>query len=93
MNKKTFELGTAVKITTILTVNSPTTCKISIRDSANITKTDEVSMTEDATNIYSYIYQSSVSGVEGEYKIIIDATYGSYTSRAISHFTLIDSVP
>ena len=93
MHKKTFEVGTAVKITTILSINSPTTCKISIRDAANITQIDEVNMTQDNTNIYSYIYQSDVDDIDGEYKIIIDATYGSYTARAISHFIMIDTVP
>jgi len=91
MHKKTFELGTAVKVTTILSLANPTSVKITIKDSANITKTNAISMTQDTTTIFSYIYQSSTTDIDGEYTIIIDAVYGSYNSRAISRFTLVDN--
>ena len=88
---KTFELGTAVKITTILSLPSPTTIKITIKNPANITEVDAVGMTADTTLVYSYIYQTATTDDDGVYKIIIDATYGSYTSRAISEFTMVDT--
>jgi hypothetical protein len=93
MNKQNFELGTAVKITTILSINNPSSCKITIKDASNIAKTTATSMTADAPNIYSFVYQSSVDDVIGEYLIIIDAIYGVYNSRAISYMTFIDSEP
>ena len=93
MHNKTFEIGTAVKITTVLSVDSPTICTITIKDPANITKVNAVSMNGESTNIYSYVYQSSTADLDGDYKIFIDATYGAYNSRAYSTFTLIDNDP
>jgi len=89
--QKTYELGTAIKITTILSLASPTSVKIKIKDAGNSTVVDSVAMTADTTSVYSYIYQSSTTGIEGEYIIIIDAVYGAYNSRAVSNFTLVDN--
>ena len=89
--QKTYELGTAVKITTVLSLPSPTSVKIKIKDASNNVQVDFVSMTADTTTVYSYIYQSSTADDDGEYLVIIDAVYGSYTSRAITNFTLVDN--
>ena len=89
--KKTYELGTAVKITTVLSLPNPTSVKIKIKDASNNTQIDFADMTGDTTTVYSYIYQSSTADDDGEYLIIIDAVYGSYTSRAVANFTLVDS--
>ena len=88
---KLYELGTAVKITTILSEASPTSVSITIKDPANVTKVNAVAMTAATTTIYTYIYQSATTDVDGLYKIIIDAVYGAYTSRAITEFTMTDT--
>jgi predicted site-specific integrase-resolvase len=91
----TFELGTAITITTVLSANDPTSVKITIKDQSNITKVDAVSMVSSSNNVYTYVYQSATTNSDGVYKVIVDAVYSSggnlYTSRAISDFTLIDT--
>ena len=89
--QKTYELGTAVRITTVLSLNSPTSVTIKIKDPGNSVVVNSVAMTADTTSVYSYIYQSSTTGTTGEYIVIIDAVYGSYNSRAVSNFTLVDN--
>jgi len=84
---KNFTLGTAIKITTILSVSNPTSVKITIEDSSDAVKADAVSMTGDTPNVFSYIYQSAETDSEGEYEATIKATYGPYT--AISKQTFI----
>ena len=88
---KTFELGTSIKTTTVLSLASPTSVSITIKNPSNVTEIDEVAMTGDTTTVYTYIYQSATTDIEGVYKVIIDAVYGSYTSRAISEFTMTDT--
>ena len=88
---KEYELGTALRITTVLSLPNPTTVTIKIKDSANLTMVDSADMTADATTAYSYIYQTSTTDTTGDYTVIIDAVYGSYTSRAVSTFTLVDN--
>ena len=97
MNRpQTFELGTALKITTVLSVDNPTSVKITIKNPSNIMMVNAVSMTLAAgsANIYTYVYQSGVDDVDGIYKVIIDAAYTSgvntYTSRVIEEFTTTD---
>lgn len=91
VKNKTYELGTAVKITTILSLANPTSITITIKDCSNVAQVSSVAMTADTTTIYNYIYQSATSGIYGKYTIIIDAVYGAYNSRAISYFTLVDN--
>jgi len=90
-NQKIYELGTAIKITTILSIGSPTSVTIEIKDPGNSTVVASLAMTSETTTVYSYIYQSSTTGTAGEYAVIIDAVYGSYNSRAVSSFTLEDN--
>ena len=88
---KTYELGTAVKITTILSLPSPTSVKITIKNASNQKEIDAADMTQDTTTIFTYIYQSAVADDNGEYTVIIDVVSGALNSRAISRFTLVDN--
>lgn len=90
VKQRTYELGTAIKVVTVLSRSSPTSVVITIKDPSNSVMVNEASMTGDTTSIYSYIYQSSTTDSDGTYKIIIDVTHGSYTSRAISEFIMTD---
>jgi len=91
MKNKTYEIGTTVRITTMLSLPSPQSVKITIKDGGNSIMVSAVDMAADTTSVYSYIYQSSTSHNHGEYLIIIDGVYGAYTYRAISNFTLVDN--
>jgi LEA14-like dessication related protein len=86
--EKIFTLGTAIKITTILSLNNPNSVKITIKDDSGVVKTNEVSMTGDTPNVFSYIYQSLEEDSEGEYEVTIKATYGSYVALSKQYFTL-----
>lgn len=89
MQRIVLKLGTAIKIQTILDQNTPDSVKITIEDSSNNLKVNQANMTSVATNIYQYIWQSSLStDQEGDYYVTIKATYGSYTSAEESVFTL-----
>jgi hypothetical protein len=89
-SKITLKLGTAVKIQTVLSQNDPDGVTIEIEDPSEKVKIDYVAMTKVAPNVYQYIYQSSANDDDGEYKITIKATYGSYTSIEQNYFILED---
>ena len=88
--KQTFLIGTAVKITTTVSRESPTSVTISITDPVSTAKVTLADMTPDTTTVYSYIYQSATTDTEGIYIATIRATYGAYTSLVQETFTLND---
>jgi len=86
-------LGTAVKITTVITVyggGTPSSVKIDIYDPEGTQKITAQSMTSAGGGEYYYIYQSSTSNEPGKYKAIIKAVSGSYTGSSKSEFSLDD---
>jgi hypothetical protein len=85
---KTFLLGTAVKITSILNIDTATTCVIKIVDPKNTTVINNVNMTNDTEKVYSYVYQSASTDTEGVYVITISVTSGGYTTVVQDKFTL-----
>jgi hypothetical protein len=86
--KQTFYLGTAVKITTIINIDTATTAIITIEDPDDIKKVTDATMTKSADGVYSYIYQSTSTDTEGEYIITISITYGGYISVVQDTFIL-----
>lgn len=92
-NPQSFELGTALKITTVLSV-APTSVAITIKNPSNIIMVNAAAMSADTSIVYTYIYQSATTDNDGEYKVIIDATIVSgvntYTSRVIQTFVMTD---
>lgn len=84
-------LGTVVKIQTTISVSgggSPDTVKVTIYNQNNIVLIDGVDMAADGSGVYSYLFQSSTSGLFGIYKVLIVATSGSYTARSKKTFQL-----
>lgn len=73
MNRQTYVLGTAVKITTVLNTTA-TAVTVSIEDSAETAKVTDAAMINDATNIYTYVYQSTSTDNSGDYVVTIKAT-------------------
>ncbi len=87
--RKKFILGTAVKITAILSINTADTAVITIKDPILTTKVNSASMAKDGNKVYSYPYQSISSDVEGVYIITVSITSGSYTAVIQDYFELI----
>ena len=84
-----FLLGTAVKFTAILSVDTATVT-ITIKDCAGIIEVNAASMTKDANKVYSYIWQSSTSDSSGDYISTISITYSGYTSVRQDVFRMVE---
>jgi hypothetical protein len=86
---KTYILGTAIKLTTILssTVDS---IAITIMDEGCSKKIDSVAMTADSDTVYHYVYQSSKTDTVGTYIAVIEAVSGDKTSVSRTTFEMID---
>ena len=81
MVKNKYILGTAVKITALLNVDTATSAKITIEDSGENLIIDSADMTKDADGKYSYIFQSnSTWTIEGDYVATMEISYGGYTA-------------
>ena len=85
-----FTLGTAVKITIMVSIENPTPVKIKITDPSSSIKVNEASMTQDAPTVFYYVYQSATTDLDGEYIATITASYGSYTTLKQEKFILED---
>jgi len=86
---KKYYLDTGVKLTTLLSINTATTAKITIDDASEIEKVTLADMTKEANKVYTYIYQSVTSDNEGDYVATVTVTYGGYTSVTQEKFTLV----
>ena len=77
------KLGTALKIESILNIDTATTAMITIKDPNNVilTAVNDVAMTKDVDKVYFFIWQSAVGTnvLEGQYKAIISITSGGFT--------------
>jgi len=85
-----YYLGTAVKITAILDIDTADSAKITIKNPSGVEMVSDANMTKEQDRVYYYIYQSDEDDSEGTYKIIIEITYGSYTSVAESTIDFIE---
>lgn len=90
MAKNSYYLGTAVKITVLLNIETPTSAQITIEDPSGLEKVSRANMTKEADKVYSYIYQSDDDDNEGTYVAVIEISYGSYTSMSKATFDLSD---
>lgn len=88
--RKTFLLGTAVTITIVLSVSSVTSAKITIDNPAEVEQVTLANMTNDASKVYSYIYQSSATGTPGDYIATFTLVYNGYTTVYQEKFTLVE---
>jgi hypothetical protein len=86
---KQYLLGTAVKITSIINVNTVTTVTITIEDPSNSEKVSGATMTNDANQVYTYIWQSAVTDEAGTYVARITLTEAGYTSVKEYNFEMI----
>jgi hypothetical protein len=86
----TFKITTAVKIQTVLDAANPTSVTIEIEDGGEIVKVNYATMSQVASKVYQYVWQSVSTDDEGQYKVTIKAVYGSYTSTAQAFFVMED---
>ena len=84
----THKLGSAIKISTILSIDTATSCLITIEDPAGTDIVEDIAMTKEMNKIYSYVYQSSSTGTSGDYTVTIEASSGGYTSVKQDIFTM-----
>jgi len=85
----TFYCGTAIKITSVLNVSTPTSAKITITNPSTVRVTNAQNMTAEASGVYTYVLQSLSSWAEGDYTVTIDVGYNGYQSVTQQKFTLI----
>ena len=90
MNK--YYLGTAIKISTILNIDTADTVTITIKDASNTAKISSTSMSKEQNKVYYYVFQTTntSSWNEGVYTAEITVTYGGYTSYTEKGFEMID---
>jgi len=87
---KEYLLGTSVKFTCILNINTANTATITIEDPSNTEKISDATITKDANQVYSYIWQSSVDDDAGIYVARVTIGDGTYTSVKEYEFEMID---
>ena len=88
---QTLFLGTAIKITSILSEPNPDSILITIKDPGNTEKVSNASMTESADKVHVYTWQSSTTNdIAGCYLVTIKVTKGAYTSVQQYVFELIN---
>ena len=85
-----FLLGTAVKITVILSIDTADTAKITIDDPSETEKVTLANMTRDTAKVYTYVYQSDADDDDGDYVATITITKDGYTSVFQDKFTLVE---
>ena len=84
----TYYAGTAVKITSVLNITTPTTVRISIVNSASVSVLSNVDMTREADGVYSYILQTASTWIDGDYIATITVAYAGYQAVTQEKFTL-----
>ena len=89
----TYYAGTAIKITSILNITTPTTARISIVNSSSVSVISNVDMTREADGIYSYILQTVSTWVEGTYIVTIAIDYAGYQSVTQQKFNIKTQEP
>ena len=85
-----YVLGTAVKITVLISVATATTALITIKDPTNTAKVTDGAMTQDGDGVYSYTWQSATTDEDGFYEVTIKITSGGYTSVKQDSFETVD---
>lgn len=65
--RQTFYLGSAVEIPAVISVATATSAKITILDPALTKKVDDADMTKSADKVYTYVYQSASTDLDGLY--------------------------
>ena len=87
---KKYLLGTAIKITVVLSVDTVEAITITVDDPSEVVKAGPVNMTKETDKVYSYVYQSDDEDQEGNYVFTINITDSGYNVVEQGNFTLIE---
>jgi|SRR3990167_11119083 len=82
-------LGSSFDITAIFNVATLTSAKITILDPTLVTKVNAANMTKQVDKVYSYIYQTVSTDLNGIYVIQITAIYNGKTIFDEKTFELV----
>lgn len=85
-----FLRGTAVKITTILDIDTADSALITIDDPSNTEKVTDANMTKETDKVYSYTWQSAITDNDGDYVVTVKITSGNYTTVKQQKFVLLE---
>jgi len=85
----TFFCGTAIKITSVFNIATPSTAKVTVMSPATTDVVTSANMNKEDDSVYSYVLQTDISWTEGDYVVTVEITYGGYTSVTQQKFTLI----
>jgi len=92
-SKQQLLLGTAIQITTVISVPTATSAHVKIIDPSNFVKVTAGVMTKETDKVYSYVYQSAATDVEGDYIVTFSIVYNGYTTVYQDKFTLVYQEP
>ncbi len=85
-----FYLGSSLKLTALISIDTADSAKITIDDASENEKITSADMSKEADKVYSYVYQSSVNDDEGDYVATITIVSGAYTSVTQQKFTMVE---
>lgn len=88
---ETFILGTSLKFTTVLNVETAASALITIEDSTKLNKVTDGVMTKSSDNVYIYNWQSTENDNSGIYVVTFKVGFGGMTSVREEKFEMIDS--
>lgn len=89
-DKRTFVLGSSIKITALLNVNTATTATITIFNPSEAKEITSAAMTKEENGVYYYTYASASDDDEGVYTAQITLTDSSGTAVVEDTFILVD---
>ena len=85
----TFFCGTAIKITSVINIDTPDTANITVKNPSTVQVVASANMSKEADGVYNYVLQTETSWNEGDYTVTITIVYAGYTSVSQQKFTLI----
>ncbi len=83
-------LGSAIKITVLISIATASAALITIENPSGTDKVTNGAMTKEADFVYSYTWQSATTDTDGKYKITVSVTSAGYTSVKQAFFDIID---
>lgn len=85
-------LGTSIEIIVFINQDKPYSIKITVKSPTETVVVDNANMNRLNTKVYNYIYQSSSTGQDGDYEVIVTVNDGTNSAVAQDIFTLKDQI-
>ena len=87
MKETKFLVGSAIKISAVISIDSAT-CTCTVKNESGQAKVTDASMTKIADKVYEYIFQSATTDDFGDYTAVVKIVSASGTSYEKIEFTL-----